>query len=84
MPQKQKQRRPGLLYPIKPESGLIGAQPAVHKVLIFNTRPFKAGCLRFGVATLCRFSQPWVTLGDLGWKWVDIGGRGGGGRAKRA
>jgi hypothetical protein len=28
------------------------------------------------VATLCRSSQPWVTLGDLGWKWVNIGGRG--------
>jgi hypothetical protein len=27
-----------------------------------------------GVATLCRFLGG---LGDLGWKWVDIGGRGG-------
>jgi hypothetical protein len=54
----------------------MGAQPAVHN-LFFDTRPFKAGCLRFGVATLCRCSQPWVTLGRLGWNWVDIGGRGG-------
>ena len=30
--------------------------------------------------TLCRFLGG---LGDLGWKWVDIGGRGGG-RAERA
>jgi hypothetical protein len=31
-------------------------------------------CGRF--ATLCRFSQHWVTLGDLGSNWVNIGGRG--------
>src|SRR6476646_591108 len=30
----------------------------------------------FGVATLCRCSQPRVTLGGLGWKGVYIGGRG--------
>jgi hypothetical protein len=29
-------------------------------------------CGRF--ATLCRFSQHWVTLGDLGSNWVDIRG----------
>jgi hypothetical protein len=40
------QARTGLLYPIKPEPGLIGAQPAVHN-LFFNTRPFHAGCLHF-------------------------------------
>ena len=32
--------------------------PAVHKVFILNTRPFKAGCLRFGTTTLCLLSQP--------------------------
>src|SRR4029077_12407843 len=30
----------------------------------------------FGVATLCRSSHHWVTLGDLGSNWVYIGGRG--------
>jgi hypothetical protein len=47
--------------------------------LIFNAR-LAAGYLSFGVATLCLILQPWVTLGDLGWNWVNIGGRGGGGR----
>src|SRR5437868_15247424 len=31
----------------------------------------------FGAATLCRSSQPWVTLGRLGSRWVYIGGRAG-------
>jgi hypothetical protein len=39
----------------------------------------EAGFFHFGAVTLCLISQPWVTLGDLGWKWVDIGSRGRGG-----
>lgn len=48
----------------------------------FGTR-LEAGSLHFGVATLCLISQPWVILGDLGWKWVNIGGQGRGGRKNR-
>ena len=47
--------------------------PAVHKFCFY---PAAAGFCIFGVATLCRFSQPWVTLGDLGSTWVYIEGRG--------
>ena len=38
----------------------------------FNTR-LEAGFFHFGAVTLCRFLGG---LGDLGWKWVDIGGQG--------
>jgi hypothetical protein len=48
---------------------------------IFNTRPFKAGCLRFGAATLCRCSQHGVKWGRLGWNGVKTGGRGWGASA---
>jgi hypothetical protein len=37
----------------------------------------EAGFSHFRVATLCLILQPWVTLGRLGWNWVDIGGRAG-------
>src|SRR5690349_15244351 len=38
---------------------------APQAFLIFNTRPFKAGCWRFGVATLCMTSQPkWGSNGE--------------------
>jgi hypothetical protein len=43
---------------------------------IFDFDPAYAGFPHFGVATLSRCSQPWITLGDLGWNWVYIGGRG--------
>ena len=37
VPQVQRHHRRGLLYPIKPEPGLIGAQPALHKRFLFLT-----------------------------------------------
>ena len=58
VPQIQGHRRRGLLYPIKPEPGSIGAQPVVYKFsFLFFTR-FETGFLHFGVAILCLISQP--------------------------
>jgi hypothetical protein len=43
---------------------------------LIKTQRLKAVAFcHFGGTTLCRFLGG---LGDLGWKWVDIGGRGGG------
>ena len=68
MPQMESRRKRGLLYPIKPKPGSTGAQPAVQNVFLSLTPgSFKAGCLGFGVATLCMISQPmkWGSNGEL-------------------
>jgi hypothetical protein len=59
-------RRRGLLYPIKPKPGLIGAQPAVHNSF-FNP----ALTPGFDVLGPRPSADPWVywvTLGEIGWK----------------
>jgi hypothetical protein len=42
-----------------------------------NTRPFKVGCLRFGIATLCRCSQLRDRVGRDGTNWDEHRSRGG-------
>jgi hypothetical protein len=62
----------------------IAGEGACGPQFIFLT----PGLLRPGVCMLglrpsADVLQPWVTLGRLGWNWVDIGGGGRGWRAGR-
>jgi hypothetical protein len=73
----QRSRRRGLLYPIEPDPGLIGAQPAVHN--FFNTRLCSRVFAFWDYDPLPDLSA----LGDLGSSWVELGqhrGRAGGNR----